>query len=151
MGENTMIQVKEINILIADDDRDLCASLEQRLRHDGLTVVAAHEGVRVIEAAHRQKPDLILLDIKMPAGTGRTVLQALRSKEDTKKIPIIVMTAMEESGLKERLLFEGANDFLKKPFETQLLLNKIRTFLGGLGPIGKTDRETLTTDFTIYP
>ena len=146
-----MIQAKKINILIADDDRDLCESLNQRLRYEGFEALAAYEGVRVIEAAHRHQPDLILLDINMPAGTGMTVLRALRSREDTKKIPIIVMTAMEEPGLKERVLFEGANDFLKKPFEIQLLLNKIRTFLGGLGPIGKTDRETLTTDFTIYP
>lgn len=118
-----------MKILIADDNKDLVASLRERLQVEGFTIIEAYEGVRVVEAAHRQRPDLILLDIQMPVGMGRDVLEALRSKEDTKKIPIIVITGLEQHGLEQRMLAEGANGFLKKPFEVAHLLGKIRSLV----------------------
>lgn len=116
-------------ILIADDEQDFITDLRIPLEAAGFQICTASEGIRAIEFAHKKNPDLILLDIHMPVGSGETVLQALRLKEDTKRIPIIVMTASEEPGLAQRIKSEGANDFLIKPFEISVLINKIRSLL----------------------
>lgn len=112
-------------ILIADDEKDFVTVCGGYFHQEGWTVLEAYEGVRTLSIAHHEKPDLILLDIQMPAGTGRSVLQALRSKEDTKKIPVIVVTGLREPGLKERMLAEGAQDFFEKPFDFGELVKKI--------------------------
>ncbi len=115
--------------LIADDEQDFAINLQIPLEAAGFKVCTASEGIRAIEFAHKKKPDLILLDIHMPVGSGEMVLQALRLKEDTKNIPIIVMTASEEPGLEQKIKSEGANDFLTKPFENSVLINKIQSLL----------------------
>lgn len=109
-------------ILIADDDPDIVKALKDRLEFEGFETTVASEGVRAIELAHKEKPDLILLDLKMPTGTGQSVLQALRARPDTERIPVIVLTAMKEEGLKERLLAKGASAFFEKPYEEDDLL-----------------------------
>lgn len=116
-------------ILLIDDEEDLVEELKLGLKGNGYEILTAFDGQEGLEKARREKPGLILLDIKMPCGTGRSVLQALRSKEDTKKIPVIVITGLEEPGLEQRLLAEGADGFLKKPFEVDPLLGKIRSLL----------------------
>lgn len=116
-------------ILIVDDEQDLVSALRTRLEAEGFETCAAYEGIRGIEFAHKEKPDLIILDLKMPAGGGQSVLQALRSRPDTEKIPVIILTAMKESGLKERLLAEGASAFFEKPYEPDELLSEIGALL----------------------
>ncbi|MBI2982291.1 MAG: response regulator, partial [Deltaproteobacteria bacterium] len=88
-----------------------------------------YEGVRTIEAANKQHPDLILLDIRMPAGTGTSVLDTLKARETTKKIPVIVISALNDGGLEKRVMAQGAQAFLKKPFDSKELLEQIRSLL----------------------
>ena len=95
--------MKKFKILIVDDEPDIVTTVHDQLEADGFETVAASEGVRAIEMAHRQKPDLILLDLKMPAGTGQAVLRALRSRPDTEKIPIIVLTALQGPQLEKEV------------------------------------------------
>lgn len=116
-------------ILIADDDPDIAKILRIQLEQAGFEVLTTTEGVRTIELAHKQKPDLIILDIQMPVGTGRSVLQAFQSKPETKGIPVIILTGLEDPHLKERLLAEGAKDFFKKPYDLKTLLEKINRHL----------------------
>ncbi|MBI2082859.1 MAG: response regulator [Deltaproteobacteria bacterium] len=120
---------QKYTILIADDDHDIVNVLKERLEMEGYQTIEAYEGVRTIEAANKKNPDLILLDIRMPVGTGSSVLDALRARELTKKIPVIVMSALQEIGLEERLIAQGAQAFLKKPFDSNELLKKIHSFL----------------------
>ena len=116
-------------ILIADDEKDMVSVLRERLEAEGFETLVAYEGVRAIEMAHKKSPDLILLDLKMPAGRGQSVLEALRSRSDTEKIPVIILTALVEAGLREQLLAKGAQDFLQKPCDVDQLLDKIRSLL----------------------
>ncbi len=120
-----MIQNKP-KILIADDDKDIVKLLSERFEHEGFEVVVAYEGVRAIEAAHKQKPDLILLDLKMPTGKGQDVLKALKNHPLTSKTPVIIMTALKEDGLEEEVRSLGAFDFIQKPLDLDRLLQSIR-------------------------
>lgn len=119
-------------ILIADDNKDIVESLCERLEYEGFETIVAHEGVRAIELAHKEKPNLILLDIRMPAGTGQLVLKALRSHPDTSKIPVIVMTALKEKELEAEVADLGAFDFIQKPLDIDHLLTSIRALVGSL-------------------
>ncbi len=120
-----MIQNKS-KILIADDDKDIVKLLSERFEYEGFEVVVAYEGVRAIEAAHKQKPDLILLDLKMPTGKGQDVLKALKNHPLTSKTPVIIMTALKEDGLEEEVRSLGAFDFIQKPLDLDHLLQSIR-------------------------
>ncbi len=116
-------------ILIADDEVSLANNLKERLVFEGYDVLLAHEGIRATEMANRQSPDLVLLDLLMPVGTGQTVLQNLRTAPKTKNLPVIVMTAMKQPGLEAEIRQAGAHDFVQKPFEMKDLLEKIRLLL----------------------
>lgn len=118
-----------MKILIADDEPEIVATLRDRLKANGFETMEAYEGIRTIELAHKEKPDLILLDLKMPAGRGESVLKSLKSHPETKKIPVIVLTAMPARDVKERVLAEGANDFIQKPYDATVLIDKIRNCL----------------------
>ncbi len=122
-------QIKKQKILVADDEEELVKALRDRLHFEGYDTVAAFEGVRVIEMAHKQKPDLILLDLRMPAGTGQSVLKNLKSRPETEHIPVIVVTALDSLNLEQELLKSGAADFIRKPYDWSVLLEKMRKIL----------------------
>ncbi len=116
-------------ILIADDDVDLTMTLADRLQAAGFETIVAHEGVRVLEAVHRQKPQLIILDWKMPAGEGSSILESLAKKEETRRIPIILLSGMEDPSVSEKALKLGVKAFIKKPYETAELMKVIQEAL----------------------
>lgn len=116
-------------ILIAEDEPEIVAILRDRLKVNGFETIEANEEVRTIELAHKKKPDLILLDLKMPAGRGKSVLKSLSSHPETKQIPVIVLTAMPARDVKEEVLAEGAEDFIQKPYEATVLIDKILKLL----------------------
>ncbi len=116
-------------ILIADDEVQLVNMLKERLNFEGFETFVAHEGIRATEMAHKHHPDLILLDILMPVGTGPSVLANLKSSPKTHKIPVVVMTAMKKAGLEKEMRDAGADDFIGKPFEIKDLLEKIKLLI----------------------
>lgn len=117
-------------ILIADDDKDFVQVLGQRLRAEGLSTIVAYEGVRAIEAVNREHPDLVLLDIRMPAGTGQSVLKTLRAKSSTAEIPVIILTGQPDIGLEQDVRAAGAQGFFAKPFEFDDLIKNIWELMG---------------------
>ncbi len=116
-------------ILIADDDRDFVEVLRLRLEGAGYDTVCAFEGIRTIEMAHKEHPSLIILDWRMPAGKGGDVLKGLKEKNDTRHIPVIVLTGVSESEVKSDALNLGAADFVSKPYDARTLLLRIRELL----------------------
>jgi CheY-like chemotaxis protein len=116
-------------ILVADDDKDFVEVLSERLVWAGYETISANEGVRVIAAAHSQKPDLILLDLMMPAGSGDMVLETLKARLETKSIPIIIMTGKTTGDVESKMRLAGADDFITKPYDSQELLRKIKDLL----------------------
>ena len=90
-------------ILIVDDDKEIALLLASRLKANKYEVVVAYDAVEAVAKAFKEKPDLILLDIKMPAGGGLSVMQNLRNAADTATIPVIVITAYPSQEIQEKV------------------------------------------------
>src|SRR3990172_9848805 len=116
-------------ILIVDDERDIVKALTLRLGVSGYQVVAAYDGVQGVFLAYKEKPDLILLDIRMPAGDGFSVAEKLKQSSRTTRIPIIFLTGSPEEEAVEKALALGARFYIKKPYDPEELLDAIKRAL----------------------
>lgn len=113
-------------ILIVDDERDIVKALKIRLQHNAYDVVVAFDGAQGIFMAHKEKPSLIILDIRMPAGDGFSVAEKLKQSSQTERIPIIFLTGSPERNAEERAMELGARFYIKKPYDPEELLDAVR-------------------------
>lgn len=116
-------------ILIIDDSPDSVFLLQDRLEREGFEIAKAYNGEMGIQKAVDEKPDLILLDIMMPDISGYDVCKTLSSKDETKLIPIILLTALTEADNLKQGLQSGAFDYIKKPFNRTELIARINSAL----------------------
>jgi CheY-like chemotaxis protein len=117
-------------ILICDDDLQIIKTVSERLKANGYDVISANDGIQSVSAAHKQNPDLILLDINMPAGNGETVYQNLKKSYHTNSIHVILFSALPYLELEQRAERLGVTDFITKPYDSNELLLKIQKALG---------------------
>ena len=117
-------------ILIADDDQSTVSFLASLLKANKYEVVVAFDGMQTIAVAHKEKPDLILLDIMMPIRSGINIFENLKMSATTATIPVIFITGVASAEIKQKALEMGATDYVVKPFKTEYLLGKIRKALG---------------------
>jgi CheY-like chemotaxis protein len=118
-------------ILIVEDDNDMQRALHIRLRASGYDTVFANDGLSAIMTALKELPDLILLDLGLPAGDGFVVMERLSMNTKSCHIPVIVLTAREARGNKEQALAKGCAAFLQKPPDNEQLIAAIRNALTG--------------------
>jgi len=116
-------------ILIIDDSPDTVFLLQDRLEREGFETAKAYNGEMGIQKAVAEKPDLILLDVMMPDISGYDVCKTLALKEETKLIPIILLTALSEADNLQQGLQAGAFDYIKKPFNRTELIARINSAL----------------------
>lgn len=117
-------------ILVVDDveiDRGILARL---LCKRGFAIAQAHSGAAAIEHVENDAPDLVLLDIRMPDLSGVEVLRQLRRNHDACALPIIMVTAEDDSSVVAECLSAGANDYVTKPVQWAILQARIITHLG---------------------
>ena len=117
-------------ILIVDDEINVIKVIASRLKANNYDVVSASDGTFAIKKAIEEKPDLIILDIRMPAGGGVSVFENLKRLDSTMMTPIIFITAHPTEEIKQKVLEMGAEDFIAKPFDPEDLLAKVRKALG---------------------
>lgn len=122
-------------ILLVDDDPDVALGLGIRLRKaGGYNVVVASDGVGAVTRAQRERPDLIILDIGLPAGDGFSVLERLKTLTSTALVPVIVLTAKDPAFVRDRVLEMGADAFFQKPADNDAFLASVRQALGEPNP-----------------
>jgi DNA-binding response OmpR family regulator len=117
-------------ILIVDDDEYLLLGLAAKLKANGYAVVTAMDGVSAVAITRREVPDLIILDLGLPAGDGYLVLERLRAMGDQVATPVIVLSAWDPVNNKQRSLQAGAVAFFQKPPDNREFLSAIRHALG---------------------
>jgi CheY-like chemotaxis protein len=104
----------EIRLLLVDDDVDVATMYEMQLAARGFQVITAHSGKEAISRAGAEAPDLIYLDLGLPEMHGFDVLQQLRARPATARIPVVILTNFSEPELIERGRALGAHDYLVK-------------------------------------
>ena len=118
------------NILVVEDDRNICDLIHMYLVKEGFDVRIAGDGGKAIEEFQKQVPDLILLDIMLPVMDGWSVCAKIR---ETSKVPIIMLTAKGEVFDRIQGLEMGADDYVVKPFEMKEVLARIHAVLRRFG------------------
>jgi CheY-like chemotaxis protein len=116
-------------ILVADDSVTIQKVVELTFSKEDFVLIPARSGEEAIRKAKEVQPDLILLDLVMPDKSGYEVCTALRAEPTLRTVPIIMLTGTFEAFDKDQGLRAGANDFVTKPFESQLLITKVKQLL----------------------
>jgi len=116
-------------ILVVDDDPDMRLGLQLRLTANHYDVIFAADGVASIAEARKHTPDLMILDLGLPAGDGFSVLERLKVNEGLSSIPVIVLSGRDRVGNWDRALKAGAKTYLQKPVANEKLLAVIRLVL----------------------
>jgi len=117
-------------ILVIDDQSFICKLINSRLSANDYNVVSALDGIEGLHKAHKEKPDLILLDITMPRLDGFETARRLKSNDETKSIPIIMLTAKGvQSAIAKATNELGAVSYIVKPFRPEVLIDEIQKAL----------------------
>ena len=125
-------------ILIVEDDRKIAMALALRLRAAGQDVLSAYDALTGLDSAIKNQPDLVLLDIGLPAGSGLLVAEMIQTLAP-KLTPIIFLTASRQPGLREKALALGAAGFLEKPSEADELMAAIQNALNPSEPVVRNE------------
>lgn len=115
-----------MRILYVEDNEDNIYVIKNRLGRAGYTVLIATDGEQGVSMAAAERPDLILMDLRLPVLDGWEATRRIKAQPETRDIPIIALTAHAMTGDREKALEAGCDDFDTKPVEMPRLLEKIR-------------------------
>ncbi len=116
-------------VLVADDDEDVLELVAFRLRRAGYRTITARDGREAMELVRNEHPDLSVLDIAMPEMDGLEVTRALRGSDQTREMPIILLTARSQERDVMAGIEAGANAYIKKPFSHRELRARVESML----------------------
>ena len=134
------------HILIIEDEKDIAELLEYNLGVGGYYTYVANNGETGLKVARKQNPDLILLDLMLPGIQGLDVCRIIKTDEDTKNIPIVMLTALGQEENIVKGLESGADDYITKPFSFKILLARIKSVLRR----GKLEEQDLNKEIKIF-
>lgn len=122
---------RNATILVADDDEDIVNYVKFRLEREGYRVLTARNGDEALELALKHRPELAVLDVRMPSLDGFAVTRQIRANATLNSMPVILLTGNVEEEYVEQGFEAGANDYLTKPFtESNELVESVRSALG---------------------
>ncbi len=122
-------RVETAKILIAEDQDDLREMIAHTLRLSGYEVVAAQDGEHAVQQATKTNPDLIILDYELPRLNGRQVCKRLKALDTFTNTPIVIISSYGNPRYMEASLEAGAEEFIRKPFELDHLIQRVDTLL----------------------
>ena len=112
-------------ILLVEDHEELWDFLSRRLRRHGFEVVLAHDGQHALDQVAAERPDVVLLDMDLPIMDGWTVARRLRAEANTRRLPIVALTAHAMAGDRAKSLAAGCDDYHSKPVDFPRLLEQV--------------------------
>ncbi|MDB4913886.1 MAG: ArsR family transcriptional regulator [Gemmatimonadetes bacterium] len=130
-------------ILVVDDEADIVALVAYHLAKSGYRVSTASSGNEALDAARRERPALIVLDLMLPGMSGFEVLERLHADDATRDIAVLMLTARREETDRIQGLSLGADDYLTKPFSPQELVLRVGAILRRLGAGGATNSDKI--------
>ena len=130
-------------VLVVDDEPDIVALVAYHLVKSGYRVSTASSGTEALEAARRERPALLVLDLMLPGMSGYEVLQQLRAGDATRDLAVLMLTARREEQDRIQGLTLGADDYLTKPFSPQELVLRVGAILRRLGAGGASSSDKL--------
>jgi two-component system phosphate regulon response regulator PhoB len=141
------------SILVVDDEEDLLELVRYNLSRDGYRVACVSTGEDALKSARKQPPDLIVLDLMLPAVDGLEVCRRLKGDSKTRDIPIIMLTAKSEESDMVAGLERGADDYIAKPFSPRVLSARVKALLRRKEAERKADLETTIDvhELSIHP
>jgi CheY-like chemotaxis protein len=113
-------------ILVVDDNRITTKLLRRYLEANGYEASEAYDGIECLEKVAQRAPDAIVLDVMMPRLDGYETVRRLRESPTTDKIPVVIVTALNDISNQLKAIEVGADDFLSKPIEEKLLIAKVK-------------------------
>src|ERR1700724_3963639 len=122
------------SILVAEDEGALVTLLRDTLEREGYRVLEARDGEEAMLVANEENPDLVLLDWMLPQLSGIEVCRRLRGRQETRNVPIVMLTARGEETDRIRGLDTGADDYITKPFSMTELLARLRAVMRRIRP-----------------
>ena len=116
-------------VLVVDDDDALAEMLGIVLRGEGFEPTFVSDGDKAMDAFHESRPDLVLLDMRLPGLDGFEVCRRLKADPTTSDVPIVAVSGLSGGGQRERALALGCADWIAKPFDVDDLLARVRPYL----------------------
>lgn len=123
------------SVLVVEDEKDVRDLLAENLRREGYQVGTARSGRDALASVRRKRPDLVLLDLMLPDLDGIEVCKHLKYNAETRKIPVVMLTAKVEESDVVLGLGVGAEDYIEKPFRMRELIARVKTALRRLNPL----------------
>ncbi|MGY6661381.1 MAG: phosphate regulon transcriptional regulator PhoB [Glycocaulis sp.] len=136
------------HVLVVEDEDALAELLQYNLKKEGFRVTVAADGEEAMILVEERQPDIILLDWMLPRVSGIEVCRRLRGRQETRNIPIIMLTARGEEADRIRGLDTGADDYIIKPFLMNELFARVRAILRRIRP-GLADDKVVVGEITI--
>ncbi|MBM3243630.1 MAG: response regulator [Candidatus Omnitrophica bacterium] len=120
-------------VLVVEDEIDAAKVLVKRLQTQGFEVILAVDAYQGTAFINREKPDVVILDLMLPAGGGASVLKNVRSNVTVAYTPIIILTGIRDEKIKEEMLNQGVDAYIEKPYDADNLIAKINEVLNKKG------------------
>ena len=121
---------QKMKVLIVDDEPLNVDYIEQRLEDLNYEIITAADGQEALDKIKSEHPDLVLLDLMMPVLDGFAVLSEVKADPSLRETPVIIISADHDSKSIVKGIKQGADDYLTKPVNTDLLMKKVKEFLG---------------------
>ncbi len=121
--------MKKKKIIVVDDEKTICDALEYLLTNEGYEVITAHDGEDALLKVQDEDPDLVILDVMMPGMNGFKVSRAIRKDPVYKRLPILILTVMDNKNDKIAGHNSGADEYMVKPFELDELIVRVKCLL----------------------
>ena len=152
MADNEFLQINpaDFKVLVVDDVPANVMLLRVMLSRSGYKVITCGEPLKVVDLVNAEMPDLILLDVMMPQLSGFQICQILKGQAETKDIPVIFLTALDNTESMLEGFRAGAADYIGKPFEKDILLERVRSQIQLVAARQIIERQNIELRETIY-